>query len=149
MQSIDMIATSSRDRSTTRMYRADLTSHTDRMDERLVDREPWRVFPKTIEAGCYNRVRLALQRIARPLRIPLPDHRGLDVILDDGDWLVVDSFAGDMPILVWCDFQTIDRDSLHKPISCRIKLYHSHAGLIMGTALEALNRALAEALSNP
>ena len=117
------------------------------MDERLADREPWRIFPKTIEAGCYNRVRLALQRIARPLRIALPDHRGLDAILDDSNWLIVDSLAGDMPILMWCDFQTHDRDNLHKPIACLIKLYHSHAGLIMGTALEALDSALTDALS--
>jgi len=117
------------------------------MDDRLSDREPWRVFPKTIEAACFNRARLALQRIACPLRIALPEHRGLEAILDDRDWLVVDSLAGDMPILVWCDFQTFDRDNLHKAIACQLKLYHSHAGLVMGTALEALNRALADALA--
>ncbi|UCH54077.1 MAG: hypothetical protein JSW09_04675 [Pseudomonadota bacterium] len=117
------------------------------MDDRLVDREPWRVFPKTIEAKCFNSVRLALQRIARPLRIALSDHRGLEVILDDNDWLVVDSVAGDMPILLWCDFKSNDRDNLHKPIACQIRLYHSHAGLIMGTALEALDRAVTEVLS--
>ena len=40
------------------------------------DPQPLRVMPKTIPATCYNRVRLALIRLGKPLRFGLPRHRG-------------------------------------------------------------------------
>jgi hypothetical protein len=43
---------------------------------------PLRIFSKKIEAACYNRGRLALLRLGDPLRVPLPLHRGLVVILN-------------------------------------------------------------------
>ncbi|MGC1951704.1 MAG: hypothetical protein WA970_03855, partial [Gammaproteobacteria bacterium] len=55
--------------------------------------------PKTIEAACYNRVRLSLARSGSPLRIALPGHRGLEMILEDRFWLCVDSLRNDQPVL--------------------------------------------------
>ena len=101
-----------------------------------------RTLPKSIEASVYNHVRLALLRLGRPLRIEVPRHRGLDVILDDDAWLVVDSCADDQPILAWLDFIRHGRDNLLAPMSCTLELYHRCAGLIMGTALDALDEAL-------
>ncbi len=112
-----------------------------------METKPLRVFPKTIEAACYNRARLALIRIANPLRLTLPRHRGLKAILSDKTWLVVDSLNSDNPVLAWSDFAKADRAALHEPVSCRLSLFHNHAGLIMGTALEALETALAEILA--
>ena len=65
---------------------------------------PWRIFPKMIEAVCYNRGRLALLRLGYPLRITLHQHRGLEVILDKAMWLCVDSNKDDQPILAWREF---------------------------------------------
>ncbi|ADE16472.1 conserved hypothetical protein [Nitrosococcus halophilus Nc 4] len=108
---------------------------------------PLRVLPKTIEATDFNRVRLALRRLGRPLRVALPAHRGLEVILDNHMWLCVDSFHQDQPVLAWRSFETIDRYGLHEPVRCELCLYHTHAGLIMGSAIEQLSEALAKRLT--
>jgi hypothetical protein len=108
--------------------------------------EPLRTFPKRIEAACYNRARLALHRIAKPLRLALSEHRGLEVILDDDCWLVVDTLNNDQLILAWTQFEQ-HRSALHEPVACVLHLYHVHAGLVMGTALEDLDRALTEQLN--
>jgi len=116
------------------------------MPRRPLEFEPLRVLAKTIDASYYNRGRLALIRIGDPLRVALPGLLGLEAILSDEMWLVVDSLRTDNPVLAWCDFATAGRESLHEPVRCNLKLYHSHAGLIMGTALEALQTALNERL---
>jgi len=113
---------------------------------KVTDLPPLRVMPKAIEASCYNRVRLALRRLGKPLRFALREHRGLDAILDDRAWVCVDTNAGDFPVLAWCEFAVRGRDNLHRPVECRLKLFHWKAGLIMGTALEAIDSALAERL---
>ena len=104
-----------------------------------------RTRPKTIEAACYNRVRLALVRRGRPLRVAVPGHRGLEMILDDRWWLCVDSLHDDQPILGWDQFETAGRDALHAPMHCRLCFYHVHAGLVMGSVLDALQQALMDA----
>lgn len=103
---------------------------------------PWRIFPKTIDASCYNRGRLAVLRLGDPYRITLQQHRGLDVILSKEIWLCVDSNLDDQPILAWRKFQISARLNLHLPISCELCLYHSCAGLIMGSALDDLDQEL-------
>ena len=107
---------------------------------------PWRIFPKQIEAACYNRVRLALLRIANPLRIALTRHRGLEVILHDNSWLCVDSFAEDQWVMAWRDFQIHARDNLYEPIACNLWLYHHCAGLIMGSALDEMHQVVEQHL---
>jgi hypothetical protein len=103
---------------------------------------PLRSLPKRLEAAYYNRVRLALRRLGRPLRVALPRHRGLEAILDNDAWVCVDTTRDDLPVLAWRAFGNRGRESLHEPVDCRLDLYHWHAGLIMGTALEALDTAL-------
>ncbi len=105
-----------------------------------------RIFPKCIDASCYNAIRLALRRIANPLRVDLARHRGLSVILDNQVWFCVDGLHEDMPVLAWRDFEVRERNSLQEAVNCRLYLYHTHAGLIMGSALEALESAIREAL---
>jgi len=108
-----------------------------------IDRPALRTFPKNIEAQDFNRVRLALARLAKPLRLSLPEHRGLDAILDDDGWLVVDSLKDDQPLLAWTAFRR-PHAALHEPVTCELRLYHVHAGLIMGTALDALVAAVSQ-----
>jgi hypothetical protein len=111
--------------------------------------QPLRSLPKRLEAAYYNRVRLALSRLGRPLRVALPQHRGLEAILDNDAWVCVDTTRDDLPVLAWRAFGTRVRESLHEPVDCRLELYHWHAGLIMGTALEALDTALRARLALP
>lgn len=106
--------------------------------------KPLRIFPKKIEAACYNRARLALLRLENPLRVTLQKHRGLDVILSNVNWLCVDSFAEDQPVLAWCDFKVHARNNLHRPIATNLWLFHSCSGLIMGSALDDLHQSLNE-----
>ena len=108
---------------------------------------PLRVMPKTIEAACYNHVRLALCRLGNPLRIDLPEHRGLHIILGDHLWLCVDSTRDDQPIMAWLDFDTRKHNqALHEPVPCQLRLYHVHAGLVMGSTLDALYQSLLQQL---
>jgi len=106
---------------------------------------PLRSLPKTIEAACYNRVRLSLARHGRPLRVALSGHRGLEVILDDRFWLCVDSLQNDQPVLAWHEFETAGRNALHAPVHCQLCLYHVCAGLVMGSVLDDLQQVLADA----
>lgn len=106
---------------------------------------PLRTLPKTIEAACYNRVRLALSRFGRPLRVEL-GRPALVMVLDDGCWLALAAWDERLPMLEWTDFERQERRALHLPVRCRLHLYHIHAGLMMGPAIEALNARLAARL---
>jgi hypothetical protein len=105
-----------------------------------------RAMPKSIEASIYNHARLALRRLGSPLRVAVPGHRGLEIILDDHTWLCVDANADDQPVMAWLDLATHHRDNLHEPVNCTLELYHRCAGLVMGSALDSLDGALAEIL---
>ncbi len=113
------------------------------MDPDIFKLRPLRVMPKIIEAACYNQVRLALLRLGSPLRVPLPEHRGLEIILENHHWLCVDSAFDDQPIMAWLDFDTRRHNqALHEPVPCELRLYHTHAGLVMGSALDAMEQSL-------
>ena len=103
-----------------------------------------RRMPKSFEASVFNHVRLALRRLGCPLRVEVPGHRGLDVILDKETWLCVYSNADDHPGLAWISFT--GRDCLHVPVSWHLELYHRFAGLVMGAVLDAVDEVLAERL---
>lgn len=98
--------------------------------------------PKVIEASCFNRVRLALHRLGRPLRIALPGHRGLEITLDDRTWLCVDTLRGDLPVLAWSHFEIQHRAALNEPVTCFVNFYHSHAALVTGSVLTELGEVL-------
>ncbi len=110
------------------------------------DVPPMRSFPKTIAARYYNRVRLALLRLGNPLRVPMNALGQADIILSDEEWRCVDRSRDDLPLLAWTDFQVQGRDALHEPVSCTLRLYHSHAGILMGRALPALDETLSTLL---
>lgn len=106
------------------------------------DLQPLRVMPKKIPAACYNRVRLALIRLGKPLRVDLPRHRGLEMVLADDAWCCVDSLAEDQLVLAWRSFSSGGRDNLTEPVACELFLYHHCAGLVMGSVLSAMEEAL-------
>lgn len=101
-----------------------------------------RSLPKSVDAKYYNRVRLALLRLANPLRVSLDELGDADMILEDGVWLCVDRSRDDLPLLAWKDFERKDRAALHQPIECTLHLYHAHAGMLMGRVLPELDRVL-------
>lgn len=113
-----------------------------------VEIPPLRIMPKEIEASTFNLVRLALARLANPLRVSLIDHRCLDVILDLQQWICVDACKDDQLIMVWREFDMQHRAALHESINCKLYLHHMHASLIMGTARDDLAKSLNELLHN-
>lgn len=91
---------------------------------------------KFIPAQDYNRVRLALRRIDNPLHFSLRKMRCLEMVLSDGFWLCIDSCKDDRPVLAWTNFETANRAGLHEPVASDLRLFHVHAGLVMGEILE-------------
>jgi len=103
-----------------------------------------RVMQKSIAAEDYNRIRVGMLREHLPWRITLTQLRCLHCVLDDTAWVCIDESCNDLPILAWTKFRTAQRSALDSPIACELRLYHIHAGLLMGEALEALARAVSE-----
>jgi hypothetical protein len=111
------------------------------------DPQPLRIMPKTIPATCYNRVRLALIRLGKPLRLGLPRHRGLEMVLTDDAWCCVDSLSDDQLILAWRGFASGGRDNLIEPVACELFLYHHCAGLVMGSTLDDMEHVIGARLA--
>ena len=97
---------------------------------------------KVIPAEHYNRVRLALKRLSNPLLVELSPMRQLKIILLDQYWLCFDFCMNDMPVLAWTEFETLGRSALNEPVECELRLYHCHAGMIMGEVLQTLDHSL-------
>lgn len=110
--------------------------------------EPLRVLPKTVDARCWNLVRLALCRLPRPIRFELQGLRGLEAVVEDHYWLCVETFNADRPVLCWTEFRNRSRNALDEPVRCSLYLMHHHSGLIMGEALESLEKALDHRLAD-
>lgn len=107
-----------------------------------------RVMQKTITAEDYNRIRLGMSREKLPWRFELKQFRCLQCVLYETAWVCVDECQDDLPILAWTDFNVAQRESLESPVYCKLRLYHVHAGLVMGTALEALVETVDEHYKN-
>ncbi|MDA8362855.1 MAG: hypothetical protein M0Z84_03320 [Gammaproteobacteria bacterium] len=105
---------------------------------RLRDIPPLRSLPQSVEAVRYNRVRLALRRLANPLQLELP--RGIDLFLEDRSWLCLHG-ASELPLIEWAEFTPAGR-ALHEPVPCVMHVYHVHAGLIGSTLLAAMDAML-------
>ena len=99
-----------------------------------------------VEAELYNCVKLALLRLGKSLRLPLPSLRHLDVLLDKETWICVDRDQNDIPIIAWLNFEVQHRDSLHQPIACECYSYHSHAEIIEDKVLDLINSLLEQQL---
>ncbi len=106
------------------------------------DLTPLRVLPKTLDAAQYNRVRVGILRLGTPLYLSLAEFPGLTCALDSRVWIVFDEIGAGLPILAWLNFQRAQSNVLHMPVSCELRLYHAHAGLIMGRAVDAIETAV-------
>ncbi|MEJ2107865.1 MAG: hypothetical protein P8X48_11180 [Acidiferrobacteraceae bacterium] len=101
-----------------------------------------RVLEKRIPADLYNSIRVGLLRHHLPWSLPVGNIRCLEAILDEESWVCVDASNKNVPILAWTNFRNV-RDSLSEPVVCELRLYHMHAGLLMGNALDALANTIA------
>jgi hypothetical protein len=106
---------------------------------------PIRVLPKQVPAPCWNAVRLALRRLGEPLRLDLPVLKTVACVLARDSWRLIDFSDRETLLLEWTRFDAQER-GLHEPVACELRVFHVHAGLIMGEALEAIEHAAAEAM---
>ena len=105
------------------------------------NRMPYQVVPSKMKAEDFNAVRLGILRLGSPLSYNLDGVKGLRCLLDDHAWVFMDRFVENMPLLAWMNFET--RNTLDKTISCELRLYHFHAGMIVDKALDSLKIAIA------
>lgn len=89
-----------------------------------------------------NRARVALGRLGGALRLPLPDLRHLELIVQDDAWIIVDNRLDDLPVAAWTDFAIAGRSSLHEPVACELRLFHAHATLILDRVLDTMDAVL-------
>ena len=105
---------------------------------------PLRVLPKRIPAADYNPIRLGLLHECQPWHLRLEGFPAMRIILDEHAWVCADEVQNGRPVMAWTAFRTLERDALNTPMECELRLYHVHAGLLMGTVLEALAEAIEE-----
>jgi len=119
------------------------------MKSKLEDLPTFETRRTAVEAIHYNLVQVALKRLGSPLRFALPKQRSLDLHLEKDAWIVVDKSLNDIPVMAWVDFDTSTRTSLHEVIPCTLKIYHSHAGILIKKIMEAMTLLLGEQLDLP
>lgn len=99
-----------------------------------------------MRAEDYNLVHIALKRLGNPLRVELPQLRTLDLVLEKEAWIVVDRSLNDIPVVAWIDFNVSHRETLHEPVTCERRTYHTHALIIIDKVIEAMHLILGEKL---
>ena len=117
------------------------------MRSRLDDLPVFEIRQLSMRAEDFNLVQIALKRLGTPLRVELPRLRTLDLILEKDAWVVVDRSLNDIPVLAWVDFQSAHRQTLHEPVACERRTYHTHALIIIDKVIEAMHLILGERLS--
>jgi len=118
------------------------------MRTRLDELPVFEIRQLTVRASDYNLVHIALKRLGEPLRLELPKLRTLDLVLEHDAWIVIDRALNDMPVLAWIDFEVVHRHSLHEPVPCQRRTYHTHALLIVDKVIEAMHLILGERLGS-
>jgi len=101
-----------------------------------------------VEAHYFNRVQTAFKRIDKEIRFKIPKLKHLDLILQKDAWIVVDTVLNDVPILVWTNFETQNRKSLHEPIKCEMLLFHFAATMILERTLVAMDEIIKAQLAD-
>ncbi|MDH5409347.1 MAG: hypothetical protein OEY00_12115 [Gammaproteobacteria bacterium] len=119
------------------------------MKNKLEDLPTFETRRSTVQAHHYNLVQVAFKRLGSPLRFDLPKLRTLDLHLENGAWIVVDKSLNDIPVMAWVDFDTTGRSNLHEKIDCTLKIYHSHAGILIDKIMEAMTLLIGEKLDLP
>ena len=99
--------------------------------------------PKTVPAEVYNHVRLALLRFEAPIQFELQRHCGLAISLERFFWHCVEIYSGDRTVMVWSQFDLENRSAIHAPVKCELSIYHTQAGLVMGSVLDELSDIVA------
>jgi len=98
--------------------------------------------PDEIAAPLYNLWRRACLHGLCPLRLEFAQHPGVAMILEQREWVCVNTLQNDLPILAWVEFEDSRRDALHLPIRCKINYYHFAASKYRAVMLDETAREL-------
>lgn len=101
-----------------------------------------------VTAKLYNLWRRAKLHFDFPIRISLEGYRGLVMVLEDHEWVIVNEQENDLPVLAWVEFADQGRDALHLPVKCKINHYHFAASKVRAHSLELMEEALELKLIN-
>lgn len=116
------------------------------MDARLADMPIMAQRDDVLEAEIFNVWRRARLRWGTRIRLENLGLRQMEVILTDRYWVCVDAIRHDCPILAWVDIQDADRDSLHRPIPCKLNYYHFAASAVRAKVLQRVRQILEKRL---
>lgn len=112
------------------------------MFERLRDCPVLNEYPSRIPAEVWNVWRRYWMHIHRPTCFGLEGLPPISLLLDEREWVLVDSSLYDMPVLAWTDFQDAGRTALHEPVLCTVRDYHQGAAKIRNKALQLMAEEL-------
>jgi len=112
------------------------------MYERLRDCPALSEYPSRIPAEIWNVWRRYWMQIPRPTCFGLESLPPLSLLLDEREWVLVDTNLYDMPIVAWSDFQDASRTRLHEPVPCTVRDYHQGAPMVRNKALNLMAEEL-------
>jgi hypothetical protein len=105
------------------------------MYERLRDCPALNEYRSSIPGEIWNVWRRYWMRFHRPICFGLEELPPMSMLLDEREWVLVDSSLYDMPVLCWADFQDAGRSALHESVPCTVRDYHQGAAKIRKKAL--------------
>jgi hypothetical protein len=112
------------------------------MYERLKDFPALDRYPSRIPAPVWNIWRRYRLHEGRETCFGLEGLPPMSVILADDEWVIVDTYLYDLPILAWSEFGDAGRESLHEPIPCVVRHFHQGASMVRNKALGLLAEEL-------
>ncbi|HZV55973.1 MAG TPA: hypothetical protein VFF82_13640 [Rhodocyclaceae bacterium] len=119
------------------------------MYERLRDCPALNEYPSHIPAATWNAWRRYWMRHPRSTCFGLLELPPLSLLLDEREWVLVDTSLYDMPVLAWSDFDDQGRTALHEPVACRVRDYHQGAAKVRNRALQLMAEELESRLHPP
>ena len=99
-----------------------------------------------VSAKLYNLWRRAKLHFPCPIRLTLPDHPGVVMILEEREWVCANERQGDLPLLAWVAFEDQGRNALHEPVRCKLNYYHFAASKFRAPALVLMEQMLENSL---
>jgi hypothetical protein len=116
------------------------------MYERLRDCPALSEYLSRVPADVWNLWRRYWRHSHRSTCFGLESLPPMSLLLDEREWVLVDSSLYDMPVLVWADFQDAGRSALHEPVSCTVREYHQGAPKVRNKALQLMAEELEKRL---
>jgi hypothetical protein len=104
------------------------------MYERLKDLPILDSYPSRVPAANWNTWRRYWSQTHRTACFGLEGLPPLSLLLDEREWVLLDTSAYDFPVLTWTEFQD-EKRGLHEAVPCIVRHYHQGASRIRDKAL--------------